>query len=59
MLPDLSKAAGIEVRYTNHSLRATSVTRMFNNGIPKKVIAESSGHMHVYIHVQVCIIHTT
>ena len=44
MLPELSRRSGVGVHYTNHSLRATSITRMFNNGIPEKVIAETSGH---------------
>ena len=35
------------MRYTNHSLRATAITRMFNNGIPEKVIAEASGHRSI------------
>ena len=30
--------------YTNHSLRATAMTRMFNQGVPEKVIADKSGH---------------
>ena len=38
MLPDLSQKSGIGVHYTNHSLRATSLTRMFNNGLPEKDI---------------------
>ena len=29
---------------TNHSLRAAAITRMFNSGIPEKVIAKTSGH---------------
>ena len=44
ILPELSEQSGIDVRYTNHSLRATAITRMFNSGIPEKVIAETSGH---------------
>ena len=44
MLPELARRSGVGVHYTNHSLRATSITRMFNNGIPEKVIAEISGH---------------
>ena len=44
MLSELSRMSGVGVHYTNHSLRATSITRMFNNGIPEKVIAETSGH---------------
>ena len=44
VLPVLSKESGIGVRYTNHSLRATAITRMFNNGVEEKIIAETSGH---------------
>ena len=44
VLPLLSKESGIGVRYTNHSLRATAITRLFNNGIEEKIIAETSGH---------------
>ena len=35
---------GIGVRDTNHSLRATALTRMFTSGISEKVIADRSGH---------------
>ena len=34
-------------RYTNHSLRATSVSRMFRSGIAEKVIVDKSGHRSV------------
>ena len=44
VLPELSDKCGIGVRYTNHSLRATAITRMFNSGIAEKVIADTSGH---------------
>ena len=44
MLPDLSRESGIGTHYTNHSLRATAVTRMFNSGLPEKGIAGTSGH---------------
>ena len=44
ILPELSEKSGVGVHYTNHSLRATAITRMFNSGIPEKVIAETSGH---------------
>ena len=36
--------AGIEGRVTNHSMRATSVTRMYETGDPEKVIQERTGH---------------
>ena len=44
VLPELSEKSGIQVRYTNHSLRATAITRMFNGEVDEKVIAETSGH---------------
>ena len=52
---DLSTKSGTDVHYTNHSLRATAITRKFNAGIPEKVIAENSGHkslkaLHCYEH---------
>uniref|UniRef100_A0A1X7VUV0 Tyr recombinase domain-containing protein n=1 Tax=Amphimedon queenslandica TaxID=400682 RepID=A0A1X7VUV0_AMPQE len=30
--------------YTNHSLRATAVSRMYNSGVPEKIISDKSGH---------------
>ena len=41
---DLCKRAGIEGKFTNHSLRATSASRMFHSGIPEQVIKEVTGH---------------
>ena len=43
-LSNISAESGIDVHYTNHSLRATAVTRMYNTGVPEKLIAEKSGH---------------
>ena len=40
----LSKESGCELKYTNHSLRATAVTRMFSGGVPEKLIADKTGH---------------
>ena len=36
--------SGVSVHYTNHCLLATAMTRMFNQGVPEKLIAEKSGH---------------
>ena len=36
--------AGIEGRVTNHSLRATSATQMYEMGVPEKIIQERTGH---------------
>ena len=44
ILPMLSSESDRGVKYTNHSLRATSTTRMFSKGVPEKLIAEKTGH---------------
>jgi hypothetical protein len=31
-------------KYTNHSLRATAASRLFEKGVPEKIIAERTGH---------------
>ena len=41
---DLTTKAGIPGYYTNHSLRATGCTRMYNEDIDEQVIQEISGH---------------
>ena len=33
-----------EQTYTNHSLRATSASRLFAKGVPEKIVAERTGH---------------
>ncbi len=44
-LPEISAESGLtDNHHTNHSLRATAVTRMYNTGVPEKLIAEKSGH---------------
>ena len=35
------------VLYTNHSLRMTAITQIFNSGLPEKTIVETSGHRSV------------
>ena len=37
-------------KFTNHSLCATAVTRMFNGGIPEKVVKEITGHRSDAVH---------
>ena len=44
MIPKIFEKAGLQNKYSNHSLRVTSITRMFNAGITEKVMAERSGH---------------
>ena len=36
--------AGVEGYYTNHSLRATTVSRLFQNDVGDKLIKEVTGH---------------
>ena len=43
-LGKMCSLAGIEGRVTNHSMRATSVTQMYETGVPEKVIQERTGH---------------
>ena len=48
---DLCKEAGIEGKVTNHSLRATCVSRMFDKNIPEQIIKETTGHRSECVHV--------
>ena len=40
----MCKNAGFEGKFTNHSLRATCATRMYDNDVPKQIIKEVTGH---------------
>ncbi len=44
--PKITTLAGIN-GFTNHSLRATAMSRMYNSGVPEKIIAEKSGHRSI------------
>ena len=41
---EVCKEAGVEGKFTNHSLRATCASRMFQKNIPEQVIKEFTGH---------------
>ena len=47
MMTKISQLAGLPVKYTNHSLRATSASRMFASGVPEKIVTEMTGHKSV------------
>ena len=47
MMTKVSELAGLSMKYTNHSLRATSASRMFVSGVPEKIVAEVTGHKSV------------
>ena len=37
----------MSVHYTNHSLRATAITRMYEHGVAEKMISDKSGHKSI------------
>ena len=43
-MKDLCKEAGIEGNFTNHSLRASCASRMYDKNVPEQVIKEVTGH---------------
>ena len=47
MMTKISELGGLPLKYTNHSLRATSASRMFTSGVPEKIVAEVTGHKSV------------
>ena len=44
MVPDLCSEAGLSSRKTNHSLRVSGATRLFEAGVPEKVIQQRTSH---------------
>ena len=47
IVPELCQEACFGVQYTNHSLRATAITRMYEGGVPENIISEKSGHKSI------------
>ena len=46
MVKEMLRAAGVDdSNKSNHSLRATGISRMFSSGVPEKLIMERSGHI--------------
>ena len=46
MLKNIFTSAGLDnTNTTNHSLRATSISRMYEASVPEKIIMERSGHL--------------
>ncbi len=50
----LANEAGLQGKFTNHSLRVTGVTRLFDSNIPEKVIKEVSGHRSNAVQLYEC-----
>ena len=47
MIKNMCRDAGISGKKTNHSLRATGTTEMFQAQVPEKIIQERTGHRSV------------
>ena len=47
MVKTMCAKAGITGNKTNHSLKATGATRMFESNVPEKIIQERTGHRSV------------
>ncbi len=47
IMAKISGLAGLTVTYTNHSLRATSASRMFAAGVSEKIVAEFTGNKSI------------
>ena len=44
MVPKMCSEAKFSSRMTNHSLRATGATELYDAGVPEKIIKECTGH---------------
>jgi integrase len=44
---EMCKDAGLTGNFTNHSGRATSITRLYDAGVPEKSIMKRSGHRSI------------
>ena len=43
-MSDITDRAKIEVFFTNHSLRRSGISRLFQAGVDRKLVKESTGH---------------
>ncbi len=50
VIPSLARRAGLSGKYTNHSLRATCATRMFQAGVDEQLIKTFTGHCSDAVH---------
>ena len=49
MVPNLFKSAGIAGYYTNHSLKATTATRLFEAGVDEQLIMQRTRHSNTAV----------
>ncbi len=48
MVQEICQDTGIKGHKTNHSLRATGATQLYNAGVPEIIIQERTGHKSLY-----------
>lgn len=51
VVKDMRHEAGFVGKYTNHSLRSTSATRMYDAGIDEQTICQFTGHRSNAVHL--------
>ena len=51
---DLCNKAGLDGKFSNHSLRATSASRMYSRNVPEQYIKEVMGHKSDCVQVYKC-----
>lgn len=44
VVKNITKNAGVEGKFSNHSLRVTTATRLFQRGVDEQIIKEVTGH---------------
>ena len=44
VVKNIAKDAGVEGKFSNHSLRASTATRLFQSGVDEQIIKEVTGH---------------
>ena len=49
MICELCKNGGIPGYYTNHSLRATAATHLYQNNVDEQIIQEFTGHCSIAV----------
>ena len=54
IVKDICKEGGLVGKYTNHSLRATCASRMYNNQVPEQIIKEVTGHRSEAVRIYKC-----
>ena len=61
VVKNIAKEAGLEGKFSNHSLRASTATRLFQSGVDEQIIKEVTGHksdaVRMYKHSNTQLLH--